>query len=61
MARPSNFEKHVISRIYSSSSCNISLGKKLKNKRILFNIDNNALVSIVNKRSSKDKQIMQLM
>jgi len=36
-------------------------GEKLKNKRILFNIDNNALVSIVNKRSSKDKQIMQLM
>ncbi|VDH91303.1 Hypothetical predicted protein [Mytilus galloprovincialis] len=34
--------------------------ENLKNKKILFNIDNLALVSIVNKRSSKDKQIMKL-
>lgn len=31
-----------------------------KNKKILFHIDNMALVSIVNKRSSKDKFIMTL-
>ena len=35
--------------------------ENLKNKKIQFNIDNIALVSIVNKRSSKDKFIMKLM
>jgi len=33
---------------------------KLSNKKILFHIDNLALVSILNKRSSKDKLIMKL-
>ena len=32
----------------------------LQNKRILLRIDNSALVSIINKRTSKDKQIMIL-
>ena len=32
----------------------------LGNKKVLFHIDNLALVSIVNKRSSKDKNIMKL-
>ena len=32
----------------------------LKNKKILFRIDNNALDSVINKRTSKDKQIMKL-
>ena len=32
----------------------------LGNKKVLFHIDNMALVSIVNKRSSKDKNIMKL-
>lgn len=36
-------------------------GERLKNKKIIFRIDNLGLVSIVNKRCSKDKQIMQLM
>lgn len=36
-------------------------GKKLENKKIIFNIDNIALVSIINKRTSKDKVIMKLM
>lgn len=32
----------------------------LKNRKVSFHIDNQALVSIVNKRTSKDKQIMKL-
>jgi hypothetical protein len=32
----------------------------LENKKILFYIDSNALVSIVNKRSSKDTWIMKM-
>jgi 5-keto 4-deoxyuronate isomerase len=32
----------------------------LQNKRILLRIDNSALVSIINKRTSKNKQIMKL-
>lgn len=32
-----------------------------KNKKIIFHIDNMALVSIVNKRSSKDKSVMKIM
>ena len=32
----------------------------LQAKKILFHIDNLALVSIINKRTSKDKQIMKL-
>ncbi|CAC5400972.1 unnamed protein product [Mytilus coruscus] len=35
-------------------------GDLLRNKKICFNIDNLALVSTVNKRTSKDKQIMKL-
>lgn len=35
-------------------------GDQLKNKRIIFYIDNLALVSILNKNSSKDKSIMKL-
>ncbi|CAC5400947.1 unnamed protein product [Mytilus coruscus] len=34
-------------------------GELLRNKKICFNIDNLALVSTVNKRTSKDKQIMK--
>lgn len=33
----------------------------LKTKKILFNIDNMALVSVVNKRTSKDKLVMKLL
>lgn len=33
---------------------------KLANKKVSFYIDNQALVSIINKRTSKDKQIMKL-
>lgn len=34
--------------------------KQLKNKRLIFHIDNMALVSILNKSTSKDKSIMKL-
>ena len=35
-------------------------GKKLQNKSIMFNCDNEALVFVLNKQSSKDPQIMYL-
>ena len=34
--------------------------EQLKNKRLIFHIDNMALVSILNKSTSKDKSIMKL-
>lgn len=34
--------------------------KEFSNKRILFNTDNKALVSILNKKSSKSKRVMEL-
>ena len=33
--------------------------QSLQNKRILLRIDNSALISIINKRTSKNKQIMK--
>lgn len=36
-------------------------GHMLKNKRVVFNTDNLALVSILNKKSSKSKRVMQLL
>ena len=36
-------------------------GTQLQNKKIVFNIDNNALVQIVNTQTSKSKTVMSLM
>ena len=38
----------------------LSWSDQVKNKNILLRIDNQALVSIINKRTSKSKYIMQL-
>ena len=35
-------------------------GKKLKNSNIMFMCDNKAVVDIVNKQSSKDKTVMNI-
>ena len=35
-------------------------GQKLKNKKLLFNIDNQAVVTIINKKSSKSTRVMSL-
>ena len=35
-------------------------GEEFKNKKILLRVDNQALVSIVNKRTSKSKRVMML-
>jgi len=35
-------------------------GPEFKNKKILLHIDNQALVSIINKRTSKSKRVMKL-
>ena len=53
-------EKYVIPRNSSCGSCYISMATSLENKTILFYIDNNALVSIVDKRSSKETWIMKM-
>ncbi len=36
-------------------------GKKLTNSRVLFHCDNQAIVTIINKQSSKDRKIMSLL
>ena len=36
-------------------------GESFENKKLKFRIDNNALVVIVNKRTSKSKKVMKLM
>ena len=35
-------------------------GIHLKNKRIIFNVDNQAVVAIINKKSSKSNRVMTL-
>ena len=50
-------------RIAGSCSVVISVhiwGIHLKNKRIIFNVDNQAVVAIINKKSSKSNRVMTL-
>ncbi len=38
-----------------------TVGHKLQNSRILFHCDNQAIVAVINKQSSKDGKIMSLL
>jgi hypothetical protein len=38
----------------------VYLGVQLKNKKIIFNIDNQSVVHIINKKSSKSVRVMSL-
>jgi hypothetical protein len=49
-----------ISRVISGCCCTVYLGGQLKNKKIIFNIDNQSVVHIINKKSSKSVRVMPL-
>jgi hypothetical protein len=40
--------------------CEMIWGEQLKNKKIMFNIDNQSVVHIINKKSSKSVRVMSL-
>jgi hypothetical protein len=60
---PTSWEKHPIAvkELYPIMAIINTFGHKLKNSRILFHCDNQAIVAIINKQSSKDRKIMGLL
>lgn len=57
-----NLQGNVISGISAYTTGNVFVGEKyFANKKIIMYIDNNALVSIVNRQTSKSKRVMVLL
>jgi len=60
---PATWAKYSIAvrELYPIMAVIHTFGHKLRNTRILFNCDNQAIVTVINKQSAKDKNIMSLL
>lgn len=55
-----NIKRHYISRIITSGCISTFGVSHFKIKKIIFNVDNQSVVTIINKKSSKSTRVMSL-